>query len=107
MDLGGQVREDYTSLSSDQLRAELAAAIERHEGLQRLRGQERTRFLSPALLDGAYLHPEVVSSVCKVWDTVEELLASDAAEFGRRMAEAGQSRLGSQFQAVRAALEGL
>lgn len=104
VDLGGHVREEYSSLSSEELMEELRAALERHDGLRALREGERERFLSPALLEEAMLHEQVVQTVCDAWDTAEQLLACDAAEFERRMRAAGQPRLASQFQAVRDAL---
>jgi len=107
VDLAGHIHKTYSSLTSDHLAEELRPAIERHEGLQGLREARRARFLTPALLAEAYLHPDVVRIVCDAWDTMEGFLVGDAAEFARRLQTAGHPRLASQFQAVRDALQAL
>jgi molecular chaperone HtpG len=105
VDLGGHIYETYSSLGSDRLTEELIAAIERHDGLRTLRETRRARFLTPVLLEGAFLHPDVIRIVCETWGSVEQFLTIEASEFARRMKESGYPRLGSQFQAVRDALQ--
>ncbi len=107
VDLGGQIHETYSSLSSDRLAEEMTAALERHDGIQSLRETRRARFLTPALLEGAYLHEAMVRIVCETWGSVEQFMAVESAEFTQRMKDAGYPRLGTQFQSVRDALQAL